>query len=87
MWLFLEEQSLNIKFIFIIYSILRLNKNGDLIIQYGDFSTAQSYQIINNFVPYFEEIIVYDDEVKELYKQTGTNIICKKFKNNFNINY
>jgi len=83
--LFLEEQSLNLKFIFIIYSLLRLNKNGHLYIGYGDISTIQSYQIINNLIPYFDEIIVHNQDTKVAYKQTGTDIICKKFKNNFNI--
>ena len=81
-----EEQSLNIKFIFIIYSLLRLEKNGDLVIGYGDISTIQSYQIINNLIPYFDKIIIYDTETKSKYKQTGTDVICKKFKDNFNIN-
>ena len=85
LWFLIEEQSLNLKFIFIIYSLLRLNKNGNLIISYGDILTIQSYQIINNLIPYFDDIIIHNEEVKEKYKQTGTNIICKKFKNNFNI--
>jgi len=83
---FLEEQSLNLKFIFIIYSLLRLNKNGNLIIGYGDISTLQSYQIINNLIPYFDEIIIYNQDTKVAYKQTGTDVICKRFKNNFNVN-
>lgn len=82
----IEEQSLNIKFIFIIYSLLRLNKNANLLISYGDLSTKQSVQIINNLTPYFDDIIVYDQETKLKYKQTGTDIICRKFKDNFNIN-
>jgi hypothetical protein len=65
---------------------LRLNKKGNLIISYGDISTLQSYQIINNLTAYFNEIIIYDEETKVKYKQTGTNIICHKFKDNFNIN-
>ena len=85
LWFTLEEQSLNIKFIFIIYSLLRLNKGGNLVIGYGDISTIQSVQIINNLTPYFNEIIIYDEETKVKYKQTGTNIICNKFKDNFNI--
>jgi len=85
LWFLMEEQSLNLKFIFIIYSLLRLNKNGNLIISYGDILTIQSYQIINNLIPYFDDIVIHNQEVKEKYKQTGTDIICKKFKNNFNI--
>jgi hypothetical protein len=85
MFYFNEEQSLNLKFIFIIYSLLRLEKNGNLIITYGDISTIQSYQIINNLIPYFEEIIIYDQETKIKYKQTGTDVYCRKFKNNFDI--
>jgi len=84
--IFMEEQSLNIKFIFIIYSLLRLQKNGDFVIGYGDISTIQSYQIINNLIPYFEEIIIYNQETKAQYKTTGTDVLCKKFKDNFNFN-
>jgi hypothetical protein len=81
-----EEQSLNIKFIFIIYSLLRLNKGGNLVIGYGDISTTQSVQIINNLTPYFNEIIIYNEETKVKYKQTGTDVICRHFKDNFDIN-
>jgi len=86
LFLSIEEQSLNIKFMFIIYSLLRLNKNANLLISYGDISTKQSLQIINNLTPYFDDIIVYDQETKLKYKQTGTDVICLKFKDNFNIN-
>jgi len=81
-----EEQNLNLKFIFILYSLLRLNKNSDLIISYGDISTIQSYQIINNLIPYFNEIIIFNSETVDKYKLTGITVICKKFKDNFNIN-
>ena len=78
-----EESSINLKFIFIIYSLLRLKKNGTLCIHYGDISTIQSYQIINNLIPYFENINIYNIEINPKWKQSGTVIICKKFKDNF----
>jgi len=79
-----EEQSLNLKFIFLIYSILRLKKNGNLLILYGAITTEQSFQIINNFIPYFEDIIIYQPELYEFHKFGGTFILFKKYKDNFN---
>jgi len=84
-WYNIEENSLNIKFIFIIYSLLRLKKYGTLHISNIDISTLQSYQIINNLIPYFENIIIYNIETTMKYKQNGTDVICKKFKDNFKI--
>ena len=79
-----EEQSLNIKFIFAIYSIMRLKKGANLILSYSVITTEQSYQIINNLEDYFNKIIIYDP-ITCIPKLTGTFILLMNYKNNFNL--
>lgn len=80
-----EERNLNLKFIFMIYSMLRLNKEGTLFLTYGDIGLVQSFQIINNMTPYFDKIVIDIPETKPHFKTTGTHVIFKKYKGNFDV--
>ena len=82
---FREEININLKFISMIYAILRLKKKGNIIIRYGDITLDQSYQIINNFRKYFKEIIIEVPTTTRYQDTYTTYVIFKEFKGDFKI--
>ena len=76
---FIEHSNIQLIFNIFLYSILRLNINGNLIISINSVTTKPMADILIIGKMMFKEVILYQPKIHMPFKKSGTVIIFKNF--------